>query len=315
MLELLSLQKKFAEEQTPYVLATVVKVLGSASAKEGSKAVISREGKNLWGWVGGGCAESFTITQSLEALEERKTRTIIADLDDEVFGLGMPCGGKMEIFLEPILPKEKLFLPFSKSMKALCDHLGFELVSAEEKNLPLQKSILEIARAIALSRNLKDSEEKVRSAIANHQNLAPSKFSILGNSRITEELAKFAALLDWPTEVYGLEMNSENYPSKVKTQRALPDYADLNFSSGSFVIVASHHRGDHEYIQRALEAKARYVGMIASKKRANLVLDFLKSKSIKNLEKVQSPAGLTLNCRNPSEIALSVIAECLCLKG
>jgi xanthine/CO dehydrogenase XdhC/CoxF family maturation factor len=313
MLELLNLQKKFAEEQTPYILATVVKVLGSASAKEGSKVIISSEGKNLWGWVGGGCAESFTISQSLEALEERKTRTIIADLDDEVFGLGMPCGGKMEIFLEPILPKEKLLLPYCKSMQTLCDHFGFQLISSGEKNLTIAQCYLEIAKGIAASRGLKETQEILEKSLWKNSAKKPIHFSILGNSRITEELAKLSALLDWPTEVYGLEMNHENYPKNVKTQRAMPDYTDLNFSPDSFVIVASHHRGDHEYIQRALDAKAKYVGMIASKKRANLVLDFLKSKNVANLEKVQSPAGLALNCRNPAEIALSVITECLSL--
>jgi xanthine/CO dehydrogenase XdhC/CoxF family maturation factor len=305
-MEFLNLQTKLEAEDRPYVLATVVKVLGSASAKAGSKAIIAA-GKNLLGWVGGGCAESFTISQAEEALAEGLPRVIVADLDDEVFGLGMPCGGKMEIFLEPRLPKRKLSLPYSRQMETLVEYFGFSLARTGEAQLSNGECLRLVGLALAQERNISAAETLLKTLPAAPQK---SKVQILGNSRITEELANLLHLLEWPTEIYGLEISAENYPSSVPVQRAKPDYAGLEFTADSYVIVASHHKGDHEYIERALRANARYVGMVASKKRAGLVLDHLKAKGVPFLERVQSPAGVSLDCRNPKEIALSLLLEC-----
>ena len=100
----------------------------------------------------------------------------------------------------------------------------------------------------------------------------PSEFLVLGHSRITEELATLGALLGWPTRVYGLNADASSYPKSVIVERALPDYEGLSVKKDSFVIVASHHKGDHHYIASALNAGASYVGMVASRKRASLVL-------------------------------------------
>jgi xanthine/CO dehydrogenase XdhC/CoxF family maturation factor len=323
-LELLHLCEKLERDRIPHCLATVVAVRGSASAKPGSKMLVSQDGKNLWGWVGGGCAESFTIANALEAIEERRPRTIHADLDDEIFGLGMPCGGQMDIFLEPKLPPEELSFPISRSraLSTLAEHFGFTCRFAatagaavhpggvaredEIKLFPLD-CIRILAKALAQSRDL-----PLRSLCGDLPSLQkPVEFLILGHSRITEELAKLGALLGWNTRVYGLNLDPHNYPTVVRALEARPEYAGLNVQPGSFVVVASHHKGDHHYLAEALRAGATYVGLVASRKRTGLVLDHLRSQgfSDETLARVHAPAGIELHCRNPGEIALSIVGE------
>ena len=94
----------------PVVVATVVAVEGSASARPGAKAILDAEGRVVYGWVGGGCAESTVRDEALRALEERQPRLIRLDLDDEVLGVGMPCGGYLNIYIEPVLPQPKLLV-------------------------------------------------------------------------------------------------------------------------------------------------------------------------------------------------------------
>jgi xanthine dehydrogenase accessory factor len=94
----------------PFALATVIRIEGSASAKPGAKAIIDKNGKTLMGWVGGGCAESAVCQQALASLEDEQTRIVPIDLDDEVLGVGMPCGGMMEVYVEPYLPKPELLI-------------------------------------------------------------------------------------------------------------------------------------------------------------------------------------------------------------
>lgn len=307
-LELRELQAKLERDRVPHALATVVRVRGSASARPGSRMLISAEGKNLWGWVGGGCAESFTISQALEALGEGSTRVITADLDDEVFGLGMPCGGSMEIFVEPRLPPEELrFVRGSSGLRALAERFGFSVrIDRELDEQSFAECVRELAAAIARARGKVPSFTSPVGPAA-----PPSELLILGHSRITEELATLGALLGWSTRVYGLNAAPENYPKAVRVERALPDYEGLSVKKDSFVAVASHHKGDHHYIASALASGAAWVGMVASKKRAGLVLEHLRATghSAAELTRVRSPAGVDLGARNPAEIALSIAAE------
>ena len=310
MQELLALQEKFEAAQEPYALATVIAVKGSASAKAGSKCLISKEGKNLWGWVGGGCAESFTISNALEALEEGVPRIITADLDDEVFGLGMPCGGVMEIYVEPRLPAELIRFSFQRTdaLAALTDHYRFQATYGNEPAPQDTAALLRaLASAIAQARGISLDSISLGPAEKPRLPAKPAEFLILGHSRITQELAKLGALLGWPTRVYGLNLEAKEYPSTVRAMVAQPEYRGLEVQPNSFVVVASHHKGDHHYIRSSLEAGAAYVGLVASGKRAKLVFESLQG--VKNLGSVKSPAGLRLHCKNPGEIALSIVAE------
>jgi xanthine dehydrogenase accessory factor len=113
------------------VLATVVKIEGSASAKPGAKALIDAQGRMVWGWVGGGCAESAVRDAALEVLAERRPRLIRLDLDDEVLGVGMPCGGYMEIYLEAMANDPKLLVlghgRIAETLASIGHTLGFHV--------------------------------------------------------------------------------------------------------------------------------------------------------------------------------------------
>ncbi|MEE4245699.1 MAG: XdhC family protein [Kangiellaceae bacterium] len=97
-------------EGKPFAVATVVDITGSVSAKTSAKAVIDEHGKVLAGWVGGGCAESATCEQAMMCIESKQTAVLEIDMDDEVLGSGMPCGGKAKIYVEPVLPQPTIWI-------------------------------------------------------------------------------------------------------------------------------------------------------------------------------------------------------------
>ena len=117
----------------PYAVATVVETQGSVSAKTGAKAVIDHEGRVVAGWVGGGCAESTTCYQALQCIAKEQTALIDVDMNDEVLGVGMPCGGSMRVYVEPILPKPTLWLlGHGRVAECLCllgDLMGLAVVA------------------------------------------------------------------------------------------------------------------------------------------------------------------------------------------
>ncbi len=82
------------------------------------------------------------------------------------------------------------------------------------------------------------------------------------------------------------------------------------------VVVATH--GDHDEIalEHALESGAPYVGLVASRKRAESIRNYLKVRGIEpeRLAALHAPAGLDIGARSPEEIALSILAELVQLR-
>src|SRR5215831_13896203 len=91
-------------------VATVVRVEGSASAKPGAKSIIDAQGRTVFGWIGGGCAESTLRDVAREEMAARGSRLVRLDLDDEVLGVGMPCGGYMEVYVEAMMQAPRLLV-------------------------------------------------------------------------------------------------------------------------------------------------------------------------------------------------------------
>jgi xanthine dehydrogenase accessory factor len=109
------------DAKQPFALATVIETNGSVSAKTGAKVVIDRDGRIITGWVGGGCAEATVCHTALECMDSRESQVIDLDLNDEVLGTGMPCGGSMRVYVEPILPKPRLWiLGHGRVAESLC---------------------------------------------------------------------------------------------------------------------------------------------------------------------------------------------------
>ncbi len=108
--DILNLLLELHSQRRPHAVATVVEVTGSTSAKTGSKAVIDENGRVVAGWVGGGCAESMTCSQALKSMETGETAVLDIDLNSEVLGAGMPCGGSMRVYVEPVLPRAALWI-------------------------------------------------------------------------------------------------------------------------------------------------------------------------------------------------------------
>lgn len=315
-----SIEEK-SKGSAPYSIATIIQVHGSASARTGSKALFDEKGRNLIGWVGGGCAERFISEQSLEAIREKKSRIVTADLDDEIFGLGIACGGKMDVFIEPIFPVEQIQMPSLEELNGEADFLaqsfGWNIQWQKPNTFEIQNSgdvFYQLALAIAQSRgrsaqslrNLKDLP--IQFATADLSGM--DELFIVGRSRITEALARFATQLHWSVRVFGPAIAAKDYPQKVICECLNENYDELSFKRGSAVIIASHHAGDADFIQSAIDAGAPYVGMIGSRKRALEIFEKLGWLGQAEFDfPVYLPAGLDIDARTPEEIAFSVICE------
>jgi xanthine dehydrogenase accessory factor len=132
------------QQNVSYAVATVIDVVGSTSAKTGSKALIDANGRVVTGWVGGGCAESSTCLAAQKCMESGETDIIEIDLDDEVLGAGMPCGGHMRVYIEPSIPKPSVWImghgAVAEHICHLADLMGLSVIvndsMAEREKFP-----------------------------------------------------------------------------------------------------------------------------------------------------------------------------------
>jgi xanthine dehydrogenase accessory factor len=77
------------------------------------------------------------------------------------------------------------------------------------------------------------------------------------------------------------------------------------------VVVSTQGEGDEEALEQALGADVPYIAFVASKTKAEKVLDYLRGRGISRelLARVTAPAGLPIGAVSPEEIAVSVLAE------
>jgi xanthine dehydrogenase accessory factor len=89
-------------EGTLAALATIVHTRGHCPREVGAKMLVLRDGRSF-GTIGGGCGESEVRLLALEVIDRCSPVLHEVDLlDDPALPDGAVCGGKMEIFIEPV---------------------------------------------------------------------------------------------------------------------------------------------------------------------------------------------------------------------
>lgn len=103
-LDPLSTAAQWIEDGHSAAIATVVKTWGSAPRPAGSHLVIRGDGV-FEGSVSGGCVEGAVIAEALESIAAATPKTLEFGVsNDEAWSVGLACGGRIEILVEPISP-------------------------------------------------------------------------------------------------------------------------------------------------------------------------------------------------------------------
>jgi len=126
----------------PAAFAIVIKIEGSTPRKVGAKMVVLKDGKAV-GTLGGGDLEKRVIEEAINAIKQGQPRVASFTLDIEKGKLDMMCGGKLDIYIEPILPDEKLVIfgagHITRSLAPLMKGAGFKVSVVEDSPDLLQK--------------------------------------------------------------------------------------------------------------------------------------------------------------------------------
>ena len=139
---------------------------------------------------------------------------------------------------------------------------------------------------------------------------------ILGRSPIAQTLARLGRTIQYKISVAAPDADSEQFPDVDDFQTEL-DLQRFTVAPETFIVVSTQGEGDEEALERALKTDATYVAFVASKTKARKVFDYLTEAGIptERVSQVRAPAGLDIHAASPEEIAASILAEIIQVRG
>lgn len=121
------------EKQETFALATIVDYKGSVPRRL-AKMIVTKDLKT-YGTIGGGCVEGQVAEEAALMLRGAQKGVIIKSYDlveEEFGGVGMNCGGKIDVSIEIVEPEPRLIIAGSGHMSTaiakLAHMLGFEII-------------------------------------------------------------------------------------------------------------------------------------------------------------------------------------------
>lgn len=289
-------------------LITVLKTWGSSPRPEGSMLAICEDGRVV-GSVSGGCIEDDMIDRARrEGLERLQPAVVTYGVSaDEAHRFGLPCGGTIELAIEPLSPVSRI--------DELLQRLGSgELVA---RRLDLQTGAVTLSPASA-------SQSMQVSATALVTLHGPRwRLLVIGAGQLSRFVAQIAQGMDYavtvcdPREEY---RESWQVPG-VELATGMPDdvVQAMKLDSRCAVIALTHDpKLDDLALMEALRSQAFYVGAIGSRinnqrRRERLAEHFGLTET--ELAKLHGPIGLYIGSKTPPEIAISILAELTAVKN
>jgi xanthine dehydrogenase accessory factor len=118
-------------------LATIIEVTGSIPSFQTAKMLIREDG-SIVGTIGGGCTEAEVWTAAREVMETEKPKMLSFNLgQDAAYDQGLICGGRLNVYVEPILPIPNCFIfgggHISKSLSKIASQAGFRTIIVDNR--------------------------------------------------------------------------------------------------------------------------------------------------------------------------------------
>ena len=285
--EVLAKAEEWRAEGEQVALATVVATRRSAPRPLGSKLAVTASGR-LFGSVSGGCVEADVAERAKSVLAGSTPEVITYGIaDDEAWSVGLPCGGEIDVFVEPFAGAPPIERGTSYVVVS-----GDKAGERWHDDTPTQTELRGEVFAEAVS--------------------PPPRLVAVGAGDIAEALCALAKPLGWHTVVVdpraGLATR-ERVPSADELLVAWPEDVDVDADT-ALVSLVHEERLDLPALKRGVEGGAFYVGALGSRRAQEKRREHLGDL----LDQVRGPVGLNLGGETPSEIALEILAEMLAVR-
>ncbi|MFT5210925.1 MAG: xanthine dehydrogenase accessory factor [Flavobacterium sp.] len=315
--QVLSQLTKWVESGDMCWLCTVVKTWGSSPRPIGSLFCCNEEGL-IAGSLSGGCIEEDLLEklQSGQLGLKKPEVLIYGENQEESDRFGLPCGGQLQIIIEPFCDKTQL-----PKITQLVERIAQRLCA--ERALDISTGEFTVAdkdrfRRMEVKGDL-DDQDTERFI---YQTYGPRhQLFLIGAGQVSIYLAQMAQALDYQIVVCDPRENMiAQWPVEgVQLLSLMPDDAVREYANDAFsAIIALTHdpRIDDMGLMEALKSKAFFIGAMGStrtseKRRERLLQLDLTEKEISRLH---GPVGLSIGSKTPAEIAIAILAQLTSLR-
>ena len=289
------------------VVATVVATRKSAPRPVGSKLYVSESG-TMEGSVSGGCVESDVVHAAQEVLAGGAPRLLTYGItDDMALGVGLPCGGEIDVFVEPAGEEEP-----SEVVLTVVDGEG---VGEKIHDDDLERAALRRGRSHLFDLGARKIFADVFAP--------PPRLLVYGAVDTADALCRAAKLLGWHTIVADARprfATRERLPNADEVLVAWPDETleQVRPDLGTAVVLLTHDdKFDLPMIKGTLATDAFYIGLLGSRRNQERRREILLADGVSEaeLDRVSGPCGLDIGAESPAETALSMLAEILALRA
>ena len=294
------------------VLVTVARTWGSSPRPPGSLMAINARGETV-GSVSGGCIEDDLIHRIREGGVQAACASDVPVVlrygisADEAHRFGLPCGGTVELVLEPLQARSRL----DELVQACLERRSIERV------LDLQTG------DVSLRPGGRDGVPSIdEHLLVTH--LGPqARLIVIGAGDLSRYLCEMALSVGF--EAIVCDPREEQRASwslpEITVCHEMPDdlVQRLKPDARTAVIALTHDpKLDDLALIDALASEAFYVGAIGSRRNSEHRRERLREHfdlSEAALQKLHGPAGLYIGSKTPAEIALSIMAEIVAVKN
>ena len=289
------------------VVATVVATRSSAPRPVGSKLIVREDG-SIEGSVSGGCVENDVVVAAQEVRDTGEPRLVTYGItDDMAFSVGLPCGGEIDVFVEPLREQVDSGVVLTVIRGA---GVGEKLDDPE-----LERAALRRGRSHVI-------ELGDRSVFADVF-AEPPRLLVYGAVDTAEALCASAKLLGWRTIVADARprfATAARIPSADELLVLWPDEALAHVApdAATAVVVLTHDdKFDLPLVQGALATDAFYVGWLGSRRNQERRRGLLVEAGVPEdeLDRISGPSGLDVGADSPAETAVSILAEILAVRS
>jgi xanthine dehydrogenase accessory factor len=325
-LDLLELAAAWRSEGRRVSLATVVATWGPSPCPLGSQLLADDAGRFM-GSVSGGCIEGEVVRRAREVIETGAPELLEFGLaNEDVWSVGLSCGGRIEVFIEPVDRRKSDVL--SSILRAKRAKVPVALIT----QLPTGEQIVvgpasapEDAgidpAAITRSRELlvEDRSERFDSAsgpVFIQVFNPPFKLILVGAVHIAQPLAHLGSLAGY--EILIIDPRSAFAQAErfagLSVDARWPDLAlaEVTADRRTALVTLTHDpKLDDPALDWALRSPAFYVGALGSRKTHASRLLRLAQRGFGAMDcaRIHGPVGLSIGALTPAEIAISIMAQ------
>jgi xanthine dehydrogenase accessory factor len=311
--------------------AVVLRTYGSAPRPPGSVLLYSSDGR-IAGNVSGGCVESAAAEEIDSARQAGRSRTVSYGISDEqAWGVGLACGGTIDVLIEPTVPSEAIEAARRADGVVVVTELPSNTNSTTTRRLTYDAGaglngtsgdaatdgLVAAAADEALLRGTSRVVEANDRQFFLEAFAVRPRLVIVGAVEIARPLVRLAHELGFETIVVdgrAAFATRERFPDADELLVGWFDEvaASIGLSRDDSVVVLAHDpKFDEPAIIEALRCGCRYVGAIGSKKTQAERRERLRHIGVSesDVARLHGPIGLDLGGRAPAETALAILAE------